>query len=188
MARNQSWYKEQSDKSRRKVSFEIGEHVWVQLRPNQFHESISQNLAPRYARPYRILQRAHESNPMSFVLAIPESMVQNKSYHVSVLKKFVEDEDPNRQQVLQPKVELVQDVEEYKVEAILQHKFKKLRGRNVLYYLVHWKGYNQCERIWEPKEYLKNAPQVMNAYRQRLACPNHEGLGEYWTHSLRVVS
>ena len=166
MARNQSRYKEQSDKSRREVSFEIGERVWVQLRPNQFHESISRKLAPRYAGPYRILRRAHESNPMSFVLEVPESMVQNKSYHVSVLKKFVEDEDPNRQQVLRPEAELVQDVEEYEVEAILQHKFKKLRGRNVLYYLVHWKGYDQCKRTWKPEEHLKNAPQVVNAYQQ----------------------
>ncbi|CAM6102361.1 unnamed protein product [Calypogeia fissa] len=51
----QSWYKEQGDKSRRQVSFEIGERVWFQLRPEQYHSKISRKFSPRYAGPYRIL-------------------------------------------------------------------------------------------------------------------------------------
>ena len=94
-------------------------------------------------------------------------MGQNKSYHVSVLKKFVEGSDPNKQQVLRPEAQLVQDVEQYEVEEILQHKLKSRRGSNVLYYLVHWKGYDQCEQTWEPEEHLANAPLVVEAYRKR---------------------
>ena len=67
----QSRYKEQGDKSRREVSFEIGERVWLQLRPKQYHKSISRKLAPRYAGPYRIVRRAHKDSPVSGVLETP---------------------------------------------------------------------------------------------------------------------
>ena len=67
----QSRYKEQEDKHRREVVFEIGEYVWLRLRPEQYHSKISRKLAPRYAGPYRILHRAHKDNPVSFVLETP---------------------------------------------------------------------------------------------------------------------
>ncbi|CAM6093942.1 unnamed protein product [Calypogeia fissa] len=132
----QSWYKEQGDKSRRQVSFEIGERVWLQLRPEQYHSKISRKFAPRYAGPYCILQWAHKENPLSVVLETPKSMGAGKSYHVSWLKKFVADTDPNRQQVLRPNALLVEDVEEYEVEAILDHRYKRRLGKQLLEYLV----------------------------------------------------
>ncbi|CAM6116922.1 unnamed protein product [Calypogeia fissa] len=167
----QSRYKEQGDKSRRQVSFKIGERVWLQLRPEQYHSKISQKFAPRYAGPYHILRWAHKDNPLSIVLETSEAMGVGKSYHVSRLKKFVADIDPNWQQVLRPDALLVEDVEEYKVEAILDHRYKRCSGKQLLEYLVKWIGYDQAECMWEPEENLTHAEEVLRSYRKRSGLP-----------------
>jgi hypothetical protein len=168
----QSRYKEQEDKHRREVVFEIGEYVWLRLRPEQYHSKISRKLAPRYARPYRILRRAHKDNPVSFVLETPAEMGVGKSYHVSLFKKFVKDQDPNRGQVLCPDALLVEDVEEFEVEVILDHRYKRKLGKQVLEYLVKWVGYDQLESTWEPEGNLENSPRVLAKYRKGVGLPD----------------
>ncbi|CAM6105455.1 unnamed protein product [Calypogeia fissa] len=167
----QSRYKEQGDKSRRQISFEIGERVWLQLRPEQYHSKISRKFAPRYAGPYRILRWAHKDNPLSVVLETSEAMGVGKSYHVSRLKKFVADTDPNRQQVSRPDAFLVEDVEEYEVEAILDHRYKRRLGKQLLEYLVKWTGYDQAECTWEPEENLTHTGEILGSYRKRSGLP-----------------
>ena len=166
-----SRYKAQADLRRREVCFEIGERVWLQLRPEQYHSSISRKFAPRYAGPYRILRYAHKDNPVSVVLNTPESMGVGKSYHVSRLKKFVEDSDPNRQQVLRPDAILVDGVEEFEVEAILNHWFVCKAGKQVLEYLVKWTGYDHIESTWELEDNLGSALEVLGSYRKRSGLP-----------------
>ncbi|CAM6082500.1 unnamed protein product [Calypogeia fissa] len=93
-----------------------------------------------------------------------------KSYHVSRLKKFVADINPNWQQVSCPDALLVEDVE-YEVEAILDHCYKRLLGKQLLEYLVKWTDYDQAECTWEPKENLMNAGEVLGSYRKRSGLP-----------------
>ncbi|CAM6093997.1 unnamed protein product [Calypogeia fissa] len=137
----------------------------------QYHSKISPKFAPRYAGPYRILRWAHKDNPLSIVLETPKSMGVGKSYHVSRLKKFVVDTDPNWQQVLRPDALLVEDVEEYEVEAILDHRYKRCLGKQLLEYLVKWTRYDQAECTWEPKENLMNAGEVLGSYRKMSGLP-----------------
>jgi hypothetical protein len=99
-------------------------------------------------------------------------MGKDKSYHVSRLKKFVEDSDPNRNQILRPAPTLVEDIEEYVVEGIIDHRYKRRAGRQVLEYLVKWEGYDQLENTWEPEENLANAPTILSKYRKRSGLPN----------------
>ncbi|CAM6094468.1 unnamed protein product [Calypogeia fissa] len=94
-----------------------------------------------------------------------------KSYHVSWLKKFVADIDPNRQQVSRPDALLVEDVEEYEVEAILDHHYKRRLGKQLFEYLVKWTGYDQAECTWEPEENLTHAGEFLGSYRKRSGLP-----------------
>src|SRR5450759_4051378 len=169
----QSRYKKQGEASRRQVRFEIGERVWLQLRPEQYHNTITRKFAPRYAGPYKILELIPKDDPnvVSVILDVPKQLGRAKSYHVSRLKKFVEDDDPNRNQVLCPDPELVKDVEEYEVEAILDHRYKRRLRKQTLEYLVKWLGYDQAECTWEPKENLKNSPSILDSYRQKQGLP-----------------
>ncbi|MFH3635238.1 chromo domain-containing protein, partial [Acinetobacter baumannii] len=123
--------------------------------------------APRYAGPYRILRWAHKDNSVSIVLETPKELGVGKSYHVNRLKKFVEDGDPNREQVLRPDAQLVEDAEEFEVEAILDHRYKRRLGKQTLEYLVKWVGYDQAESTWEPEEHLGNAQEILGKYRER---------------------
>ena len=90
------------------------------MRPKQDHNTITRKFAPRYAGPYKILELIPKGDPdaVSVMLDVPKQLGRAKSYHVSRLKKFVEDDNPNRNQVLRPDPELVKDVEEYEVEAV----------------------------------------------------------------------
>ncbi|CAM6124086.1 unnamed protein product [Calypogeia fissa] len=120
---------------------------------------------------HEILRWAHKDNPLSVVLETPESMGVGTSYHVSRLKKFVADTNPNRQQVLRPDALLVEDAEEYEVEAILDHRYKRRLGKQLLEYLVKWIGYDQAECTWEPEENLMNAGEVLGSYHKRSGLP-----------------
>src|SRR5450759_2982154 len=169
----QSRYKKQGDASRRQVRFEIGESVWLQLRPEQYHNTITRKFAPRYAGPYKILELIPKGDPdaVSVMIDVSKGLGRAKSYHVSRLKKFVQDNNPNRTPVLRLDPELVKDVEEYEVEAILDHRYKRRLCKQTLEYLVKWLGYDQAECTWEPEENLKNSPSILDSYRQKQGLP-----------------
>jgi hypothetical protein len=105
------------------------------------------------------------------MLETPKSFGKAKSYHVSRLKKFVQDADPNRGQVLRPDPDVIEDVEEYEVEAIMNHRYKRIHGRQLLEYLVKWVGYDQAECTWESEENVKNSPRIVARYRKDAGLP-----------------
>jgi hypothetical protein len=59
--------------------------------------------------------------------------------------------------------EIVDGVEEYEVEGILNSRIK---GKK-LWYMVDWKGYTPEERTWEPAGNLSHATEAVAAYHRR---------------------
>ena len=58
--------------------------------------------------------------------------------------------------------------EEYKVDYIVASHIY----RRQLQYLVHWKGYEEHERTWEPASNVKNAPlAVEHFYKENPSAP-----------------
>ena len=58
--------------------------------------------------------------------------------------------------------------EEYKVDYIVASHIYKCQ----LQYLVHWKGYEEHERTWEPSPNLKNSPLVVeHFYKENPSAP-----------------
>ena len=56
--------------------------------------------------------------------------------------------------------------EEYKVDYIVASRIYRLQ------YLVHWKGYEEHERTWEPASNVKNAPLVVERfYKENPSAP-----------------
>ena len=66
-------------------------------------------------------------------------------------------------------VQVTEDREiEFKVETIIDSRWK---GRR-LEYLVHWKGYSNEDRTWEPKGNLANASEaIKDFHRSKLSAP-----------------
>ena len=54
---------------------------------------------------------------------------------------------------------------EYEVETIIDSQWK----RNHLKYLVHWKGYSEEDRTWEPKGNLSNALDAIKDFHRSKA-------------------
>jgi len=74
------------------------------------------------------------------------------------------------QPVSQPRLVHVSEErdEEYEVDYIIASCIYKRQ----LWYLVHWKGYEEHERTWEPSSNLKNAPsKTKRFYKENPSAP-----------------
>ena len=61
-----------------------------------------------------------------------------------------------------PPPDIIDNEEEYEVEAILSHKGPATRQL----YLTAWKGYPSSENTWEPESNLHHSPMLLKRYKQ----------------------
>ena len=89
----------------------------------------------------------------------------NKVYPVfnTVLPTKYSEMDEHGPNYHKPPPDLVEGEEEYKVEAIVNHK-KTGRG---IQYLVTWKRYPSSENTWEPLSNLTHAESLLKEYKKR---------------------
>jgi hypothetical protein len=82
-------------------------------------------------------------------------------FHASELSTYQETEvhGPN---FTEPPPDLINDEEEYEIEAVLSHKGVGKCRR----YLVSWKGYSTASNEWIPEENLANAERLLQAYKK----------------------
>ena len=60
--------------------------------------------------------------------------------------------------------------EEYEVDTIIDSRIYKRQ----LQYLVHWKGYDESKRTWEPVSNLKNSPEIVEQFHAaHPSAPHH---------------
>jgi hypothetical protein len=64
---------------------------------------------------------------------------------------------------LRPPPDLIDGVEEHKVEFITRHR---LHGRSHQY-LVKWKGYPTADNMWTPESNLNHAAELLKEYKDR---------------------
>jgi hypothetical protein len=62
---------------------------------------------------------------------------------------------------LRPPPDLINDEEQYEVEAIRSHRHQGRKKQ--LQYLIKWKGYPESDNIWEPADHVR-APQLIKQY------------------------
>lgn len=58
---------------------------------------------------------------------------------------------------------MIDEQEEYEVEAILKHR-KNKQGR--IEYLVKWQGYPNSDNTWQTSKDLNNAKQILDVYKK----------------------
>ena len=66
------------------------------------------------------------------------------------------------QKKIPPKLVIIQGEEEFEVEKILNKRMVRGKER----FLVRWKGYTAEEDIWENKENLKNAKEMVKEFER----------------------
>ncbi|KXN81717.1 Chromodomain Y-like protein 2 [Leucoagaricus sp. SymC.cos] len=68
---------------------------------------------------------------------------------------------------------LMSGEEEYKIEAILNHRHCRTCSRRYLEYLIHWSGYGVTKDSWEPESNLENSNEILLEYKRLYRLSQH---------------
>src|SRR5712671_4110139 len=139
--------------------FKVGDQVWLEASHLKlpYH---TPKLAPRRQGPFRVSQII---SPVAYQLALPLLWGIHNVFHTSLLLPYRETtaHGPNFER---PPPDLIEDVEEYEVENIVNHRHHGRRRQ--LQYLIKWKGYPSSDNTWEPEESV-HAEDLVKKYHRR---------------------
>ncbi|GJW15685.1 ty3-gypsy retrotransposon protein, partial [Tanacetum coccineum] len=146
LSKVQDIMKMKADCHRRDVQFEVGDKVFLKLRPRRQQSVVRRNnekLSSRYYGPYEILERIGK---VAYKLKLPSTATIHPVFHVSQLKKFI---GSNME-----KNDLPDGLTE-EMEVILQpQKVLTVRNRGTnddsKELLIHWKNLPEHDASWEP--------------------------------------
>jgi hypothetical protein len=126
----------------------------------------SKKLLPRYIGLPNIAEKV---NPVAFKLDLPNRLRMHNGFHISLLRVYIEGKHPRSPEI----PECVEGEYEYTVERIVQHKYVQSgKNKQVLEYLVMWKGYSSVNDSWEPSARLSNYPEIVKQYNKGKELPD----------------
>jgi hypothetical protein len=158
------WYKDFVDKSRREVSFEEGDEVWLNIKNFRLLEGLNHKFLGPYAGPFKVLEKKFFD---TYKLKLPKNLKIHPTFHVSFLKPVSRDVSrPNRKHNSRPPLDLIHNEPEFEVEVVL--KSRQLRGREHEY-LVKWKGYHPIEASWVNESNMEHAQEAIENFHNRAA-------------------
>jgi hypothetical protein len=141
-----------ANKKRRDLSFEVGEWVFLKLRPHRQQSlvrRINQKLAARFYGPFQIEARIGE---VAYKLKLPAESKIHPVFHVSLLKKAV---GSYHEQGDLPKELEVDDASDIYPEKVLGTRVVR-QGDSVLQQsLIKWKHKSLDDVTWEDNDVLR---------------------------------
>ena len=144
--------------------YKVSQQVWLSTDNLHMINRASKKLTEKWIGPYEVTQ----VTPNAVELRLPKTLRIHPVVNVSCVKPYL---GPlPGQPVSQPGLIQVSEEcnEEYKVDYIVASHIY----RHQLQYLVHWKGYEEHERTWEPASNVKNAPLVVERfYKENPSAP-----------------
>ncbi|WVZ97690.1 hypothetical protein U9M48_043204 [Paspalum notatum var. saurae] len=145
--------KSYSDRRRRPLVFEKGDHVYLRVSPMKgVHRfGVKGKLAPRYVGPFQIIERC---GPVAYRLELPPHLAAvHDVFYVSQLKKClrVPEEVVNMSQI-QVEPDLTYEKRPIK---IIDQKQRSTRRRTINFYKAQWSNHSEEEATWEQEEYLQ---------------------------------
>ena len=170
--------KHQADRHRSQApDYEIGDKVWLSTE-NLKLTRASKKLTERWLGPYDITKHIGDN---TLELRLPRSMKIHLVVNISRVKPYKECLEG--QPTFKPSpVQVTEDREiEFEVESIIDSRWKG----HCLEYLVHWKGYSEEDRTWEPKGNLSNASDaIKDFHRSKLNSPRSLNMSQADFYSL----
>ncbi|KAI5414897.1 hypothetical protein KIW84_040382 [Lathyrus oleraceus] len=153
LTRAQEQMKRYADKKRKAYSFEVGEWVFLNLRPHRqqtISRRINQKLAPRYFGPFPIQKKI---GAVSYKLKLPEGSRVHAVFHKSQLKKAIGEyaAEPQLPEGLEIEPEHLEEPKE-----LLASRPITKNGQRVRQWLVRWKGRAVEDTTWEDESVLKS--------------------------------
>lgn len=139
------------------VLFKKGQKVWLEA-TNLRLLTGNKKLLPKQEGPFEIIEVL---GSLTYHLQLPKQWKIHPVFHASLLTLFKQTE-VHGPSFVNPVPDIIEDKEEYEVEAILGHR----RQRNTIQYLIKWKGYASAKNSWEPTANLNNATKLLKQYKQ----------------------
>jgi hypothetical protein len=137
----------------------VGTQVWLEGR-NLKLPYQSTKLAPKRYGPFKIIK---EVSPVAYQLNLPMMWGIHEVFHSSLLSPYHETTQHGLN-FSQPPPDLIEGKEEFKVEAICNHRH--FRRSCALQYLIKWQGYPKSDNTWEPMGDV-HAPDLLKDYHWR---------------------
>ena len=139
----------------------VGDRVWLST-DNLRLPCTSRKLSERWLGPYSITKLVGTN---AVELRLPRSMCIHPVVNITRVKPYRE-RLPGQPVTAPGPSNVTEDrEEEYEVERIVDSRYKGKR----LEYLVHWKGWSDSDRTWEPASNLGNAADAVRDFHA--ACP-----------------
>jgi hypothetical protein len=149
----QSRQRSYADTRRRKLSFEVGDYVYLKVSPIRGTKrfGVKGKLAPRYIGPYQIQARHGE---VAYQLSLPENMsIVHDVFHVSQLKKCLrvsEEQLPVEDLKVQEDLTYIE-----KPTQILETADRVTRRNTIRMCKVKWGHHSEEEATWEREDDLR---------------------------------
>jgi hypothetical protein len=137
----------------------MGAQVWLEGK-NLKLPYQSTKLAPKRYGPFRIIK---EVSPVAYQLSLPMMWGIHDVFHVSLLSPYHKTTQ-HGPKFSWPPPDLIKGEEEYKVEAIRNHR--SFGCSHTLQYLIKWCGYPESDNTWELANSI-HAPDLLKAYHQK---------------------
>ncbi|KAI5447116.1 hypothetical protein KIW84_014824 [Lathyrus oleraceus] len=145
--------KYQADKRRKEVQFEVGDWVFLKLRPHRQHsvvQRIHQKLAPIFFGPYQIMKKIGQ---VAYKLKLSPTSKIHPTFHVSQLKKA---EGNYTTTTTQLPISLESEKGDITSAKVLSWRDKFDGGRHKREWLIQWEGMDVGDATWEEELLLKS--------------------------------
>ena len=138
------------------LAYTVGDQVWLST-DNLRLPCASRKLSERWLSPYPITKLVGTN---AVELRLPRSMRIHPVVNISRVKPYRERLPGQPVTAPGPSTVTEDREEEYEVESIIDSRYKGKR----LEYLVHWKGWSETDRTWEPVANLGNATDAVRDF------------------------
>ena len=140
-------------------SYQTRDKVWLEAK----HLALpyqTPKLAPKRHGPFTIIKRV---SPVAYQLQLPTAWTIHDVFHASLLTPYRETIE-HGDNYTRPPPDLIEDAEEYEVEAIINHRH--FGRKRQLQYLIKWKGYSDADNTWESADHV-HAPTLIQTYHRK---------------------
>ncbi|SJL08820.1 uncharacterized protein ARMOST_12191 [Armillaria ostoyae] len=168
--------KTQYDKKKKTaITYQPGDKVWLDT-TNLHLARPKKKLDDKHIGPFTILEKRGLS---AYKLKLPLTWKIYPVFNETLLNPYIAPTFSNQQQDPPPPPDIINDEPEYEVEAIINHKTRKVRGQKdketgkyttntVTDYLVKWKGYGREEDKWTKESELDHAKEAIADYQKTI--------------------
>ena len=155
----------QADKQQNPApDYKVGQQVWLSTDNLRMLNHASKKLTEKWIGLYEVTQ----VTPNAVKLKLPKTLRIHPVVNVSHVKPYL-GPLPSQPVSWPSPIQVSEERnEDYEVDYIVASHVYRCQ----LQYLVHWKGYEEYERTWEPASNVKNTPLVVERfYKENPSAP-----------------